>query len=132
MSGRSFFVFDQALLYSLKQILWNNSRNAVRNNDFPVAVFADVLPVFEQPRNKVEVDGSAAHRRCPLLFKSIQYLLHRCALVIHRERFQHNGCGVWVKLIVFLTVNIKAVGRCPAVVLALERVFGVTADHLLR
>ena len=55
VTARGFFVLFQLFLYPVKQLLWNDRRNSVRNHNIPESIFPDVPPVSEHQLDIVEV-----------------------------------------------------------------------------
>lgn len=118
MPGGGLFVLDQLVLYSGKEVLGNDGRDTVGNDDLPVFVLTQELPVVEDRRHKIEVDCLAPHCGYACVVEVVPYLLHRCAVVIAGEHLQHNRSSARVDLVTFFAVDDIAEGWCPAVVFA--------------
>ena len=130
VTGRGLFVFLHLALHPLKQIHRDQSRNAIWHHDIAVLVFTDILPVVENARDEIQVCHFAPHRCNPQTIQMIHDLFHGGACVVHLENIQHNGGCNRVRLVLLVRINSEAKSGRTAVVLALEGIFGVTANDL--
>ena len=132
MTGGGFPILCQLLLHPVKQVLRYDGWNTIRNDDFPVFIFTQEFSVVEDRRHKVKVYRSASHSGHACIVEIVPYFLHRRAVVIAGENFQHDGGGARVDLIVHIAVDGIAESGGASVVLTLQSVLRMPTDHLLR
>ena len=118
-------------LVGLAQVLGDNGGDTAGGDNFPIAVFPDILPVFQQTGHKVQVNLFTSYRCNALLPHFLHDFLHGGSLVIPGEYFQHHGGGARVKLVLHILVYNIAEGGRTAVILAFQSVFRMAPDNLL-
>lgn len=91
MSGRGLFILGQLFLYPVKQVLWYDGGDAVRDYRFPVSELADVPPVFQKMLHAVAAHGLTPRIFYPLVIEPISDFRHSSAPVISLESFQNKG-----------------------------------------
>ena len=131
VAGRGFSVCRKPFLHPVKQVLGDNGGDTAGGDNFPIAVFPDILPVFQQTGHKVQVNLFTSYRCNALLPHFLHDFLHGGSLVIPGEYFQHHGGGARVKLVLHILVYNIAEGGRTAVILAFQSVFRMAPDNLL-
>ena len=123
-------VLLKTLLYPVEQILVHDGGNAARCHDVFIAVLAYVAAVPE------DLEEAVLHERLPgagtqtALVQGCCDLLGRFAVGIPAEDFLHDGSRLQVDMVQpVLLANGEAQRHHPAVVLALEGIFALTARH---
>ena len=123
-------VLLETLLHPVEQILVNNSRNAARRHNVLVAVFADVAAVAEDLEEAVLYERHPGAGTQTALIQGCCNLLSRFAIGVPAEDLLHDGSRFRVDMVQpGLLANGEAQRHHTAVVLALERVFALTARY---
>ena len=131
MTGWRFPVHLKPLLYPVEQVLRNDSRNTAGGNDVAVTVFPDILSIFQQTGNKIQVDFPAPYCGKAAFHKVLHDLFHGGSIGVPGEALQHHRGGVRVDLIVFILVDDIAESGGAAVILAFQGVLRVAPDDFL-
>ena len=76
VAGRGFSVCRKPFLHPVKQVLGDNSGDTAGGDNFPIAVFPDILPVFQQTGHKVQVNLFTSYRCNALLPHFLHDFLH--------------------------------------------------------
>ena len=118
-SGRSFFVFLQFLLYSVKQILGNNGGYSVGNDHTLRRIFTYVAAVAQHMLNSSPRDSPTFGIGNALAFEITLYFGYCVSLVVLLKGFYHIGGGHFVNLQVLLLVHHITNGERAAVPLEL-------------
>ena len=131
VTGWGFPVCFEPLLHPVEQVLRDDSGNTAGGDDMAVTVFPDILPVFQQTGNKIQVDFPAPYCGKAAFHKVLHDLFHSGSIGVPGETFQHYGGGVRVDLIAFLLVDDKAKSGRTAVILAFQGVLRMAPDDFL-
>ena len=90
MTGGGAFIFCQFLLHAVKQLLGDDCGYSSRSYNFPVTVFANIFPVVQNCRYKIQVYFLSPYSSHPGFIEIVAYLLHGFAAVILRKNILHN------------------------------------------
>ena len=96
-----------------------------------VTVFPDILSIFQQTGNKIQVDFPAPYCGKATFHKVLHDLFHSGSIGVPGETLQHHGGGVRVDLIAFLFVDDKAKGGRTTIVFAFQSVLRMAPDDFL-
>jgi len=116
-AGRGFLVLCQFLLHPVKEVLGDNSGNAIRHHNVPVGVFSDIAAVAQKVLHAVVGHLLAPCILYTLLVEPVPDLGHSGSLVVTLECLPDKGSGERVKLETLVAVNQIADRTSTAVIL---------------
>ena len=129
-TGRGFLIFGDLFLHILKQFQWNDGRNRIRHDHVPEFQFSDVPPILEHVFDTV-ISKRTAHRIFDTIFiQPVPNLLHRKAIPVLPERFQHERGGKRVNMKFPLGIQRIAKGSTTTVAAAFQNVLRLSTDNL--
>ncbi len=130
VTGRGFLVLRQLLLHPVKEVLGDNSGNAIRHHNVPVGVFSDIAAVAQKVLHAVVGHLLAPCILHTLFVEPVPDLGHSGPLVIPLERLTDKRGGERVKLEILVAVNQIADRTGAAVILGFQGIFRHAPNYL--
>ncbi len=129
---RSPFVLFHSHLHPFKQILWDNTRYTVRDDDVFVPIFSDVFPVTQDTVKAVGTEWLLFLRQDMPFIQRSDNAANRFTLCISLVDLPHNRGGQWINSEMLVVGQLIAERNPAAVVFSLQRIFRKAPVDFLR